>query len=358
MVPFGYDYGTKPIVLVPGDTEFIDLLNRGFLALGYGIVPEFGLLVDAPLLLMGFKNVTIARECFSKFAEWSGEDGDGDAVRISFVEFNDGEFGMCVSQDIERLLKRNIPEIYRKEVEPRIMVVGHIKMFPHQSDGYKWFKSGAMTSPFVLAAQSVNGEPIKDLALRKREINFYSEDEIPEHTLEISLVRHRNAKEERHVRREIPREFRFGKEGLHERRRIQLSRFFPVTLERLRFSKEFSQIRRQLTSEGFHDWQVIQAGCNIALQHLAPGLFKDAGEGPDSVQRDVIAQKILTFLIDTHQPLSLASIPMDQFNVAVLKEQVYADSSALLRYILENEIEVSDPNSLQGELARHNLLDQ
>jgi hypothetical protein len=164
MVPFGYDYGTKPIVLVPGDTEFIDLLNRGFLAIGYGVVPEFGLLVDAPLLLMGFKNETIARQCFSHFVEWSGEDSDGDAVRISFVEFNNGEFGMCVSQDIERLLKRSIPEIYRKEVEPRIMVVGHLKTFPHQSDGYRWFKSGAMTSPFVLAPQSVNGEPIQEIA--------------------------------------------------------------------------------------------------------------------------------------------------------------------------------------------------
>jgi hypothetical protein len=357
MIPFGYDYGAKPIVLVPGDTEFIDLLNRGFLALGYGVVPEFGLLVDAPLLLMGFKNETLARECFSHFVEWSGEDKDGDAVRISFVEFSDGEFGMCLSQDMDRLLKKSIPETYREEVEQRIMVVGHLKMFPHQSDGYRWFKSVAVSSPFVLAPQPITGDPIKELALRKREINFYREDEIPEHSLENSLVRYRNAEEERHVRREIPREFRFGAEGLHERRRIQLSRFFPVTLERLRFSKGFAQIKQQLISEGFRDWQVIQAGCNVALQHLAPGLFKDEGDEPDSARRGVVAQNILAFLIDTHQTISLASVPVDRLNINVLKEQIYADSSALLRYVLESEIEVKDSASLQEELARHNLLD-
>ena len=357
MVPFGYDYGTKPIVLLPGDTEFLDLLNRGFLALGYGIVPEFGLLVDTPLLLMGFKNGTIARECFSHFMEWSGDTGDGDAVRISFVEFNDGEFGMCVSQDMERLLKRSISETYREEVEPRIMVVGHLKMFPHQSDSYKWFKSAAMSSPFVLAPQPVTGEPIKELALRKREINFYREDEIPEHTVENSLVRHRNVEEEKHVRREIPREFRFSTIGIYERREVQLSRFFPVTLERLSFDKEFIQIKQQLIGEGFRDWQVTQAGCNLALQYLAPELFENDSEESDPIRRGVVAQSVLAFLIDNHQTLSLASVPADIFSVISMKEQIYADSSALLRYVLDSEIEIEDPNSLQEELIQHELLD-
>jgi hypothetical protein len=357
MVPFGYDYGTKPIVLVGGDVEFIDLLNRGFLALGYGRVPEFGLLIDVPLLLMGFKNETLAQECFTHFAEWSGDSADGDAVRISFVEFNDGEFGMCVSQDMERLLKRSISEIFREELEPRIMVVGHIKMFPHQSEGYRWFKSEALSSPFVLAPQSINGEPLKELALRKREINFYREDEIPEHTIENFLARNRNAKEERYVSREIPREFRLSMAGIHERRRIQLSRFFPVTLERLRFSREFIQTKQQLISEGFREWQILQAGCNVALRHLAPEFFEKEGNGADPGQRGVVAQNILAFLIGNHQTLSLASVLADEFNVKGLTEQIYEDSSALLRYVLESDVEIKDPSSMQGELVKHNLLD-
>ena len=230
-------------------------------------------------------------------------------------------------------------------------------MFPHQSEAYRWFKSEAVSSPFVIAPQSVNGEPIKELALRKRKINFYREDEVPEHTIENSLVSNRNAKEEKHVSQAIPREFRFSTRGMHERRRVQLSRSFPVTLERLRFSTEFMQTKQQLISKGFRDWQIIQAGCNVALRHLAPKLFEHEGDGSDSIQRGMVAQNVLAFLIGTHQTLSLALVPADKFSMEGLREQIFADSLALLRYVLESNAEVKDPNSIQEGLAKHDLLD-
>lgn len=147
----GYDYSTKPLVLVGGDIQFIQLLQDGFLAVGYGVVPEFGLLINAPALWIMFDTTEAARKCFTHFIRWNGASGDGDAVRISFVEFDDGGYGMCTSQDIEKLLNRVVPEMYRDEVEPRIMVVGHLKTFPQRSEGYLWFKSRVETSPFVFA---------------------------------------------------------------------------------------------------------------------------------------------------------------------------------------------------------------
>src|SRR5215216_2911664 len=98
MVTSGYDYGTKPIVVVIGDTEFPDLLIRGdFAAVGYDLVEHFGLLVNAPRLTMVFRDVALARECFLRFKEWGGASEDGDAVRISFVDLEDGGYAMCTS---------------------------------------------------------------------------------------------------------------------------------------------------------------------------------------------------------------------------------------------------------------------
>jgi hypothetical protein len=348
---FGFDYGTRPVVLVPGDVEFMDLLNRGFEAIGYGEVAQFGVLVDAPLLLMGFKNEVFARECFLKFAAWG--DGDGDAVKISFVELHDGGFGMCVSQEVDWLLNHTIPKPYRDEIEPRIMIVGHLKAFPHQSDGYKWFKSVASNSPFVLAPQSVNGDLIKDLALRKRNINFYAEDEVPENSIEYALTKNRGATDKRNTSRPIPQEFRFSLTGIAERRREQLSRFFPVTIERLTLDESFNQITKNLVNEGFRTWQVVQAACNLSLRYVVPEIFDKKAIG----EFDSITQRLLRFLVDGYQSLSFPAVPIKYLNASKLKRQIHADSNALLTYVKDEQTEHKDPNAAQAELAQMKLLD-
>jgi len=62
---------TKSKVMIVGDGEFPSLLNRSFMALGYGQVPQFGILVNAPLLAMRFNNEHIGRECFTKVVRFS-----------------------------------------------------------------------------------------------------------------------------------------------------------------------------------------------------------------------------------------------------------------------------------------------
>lgn len=64
---FGFDYGTKPRVAVVGDLEFPQLLSDGLVALGYLEIPQFGVLVDPPVLVMAFWDKTIAKECFTHF---------------------------------------------------------------------------------------------------------------------------------------------------------------------------------------------------------------------------------------------------------------------------------------------------
>jgi hypothetical protein len=53
----GYDYGTKPKVMVVADIEFPEILRNSFMALGYGQVPQFGDLANVPLLMMLFKDL-------------------------------------------------------------------------------------------------------------------------------------------------------------------------------------------------------------------------------------------------------------------------------------------------------------
>jgi len=354
----GFDYGTKPIVLIIGDTEFPGLLIRGnFAAVGYDVVEYFGLLVNAPRLTMVFQDVGTARECFLRFKEWGGPSEDGDAVRISFVELDEGGYAMCTSQDVDRLIKNRMPEWFRGEVETRAMAMGSIKTFPEVSDSYRWFKSVTETSPFILAPAGINTPPIRDLALRKREVHFYREGELPEHSIESSLVRHRNDLKESDTRREIPSELRANAADIRVRRGAQLSRFFPVTLERLSMSKDFADVKRQLMADGFREWQVVQAACNISLKQIAPELFISSPQLSNEEQGEPSAMRVLDFLLSGHEIVARMLPPAGHLSAEKLREQIQADAQELLQYVAGARIEKVEPSRLQAELADRGLLD-
>lgn len=357
----GYDYAIRPIILILGDTKFVELLNQGFLALGYGTIPEFGLLVNAPCLTMMFETDDIATECFRHFLSWKGDSNDADALQISFVEFEDGGYGMCSSQNIDRLIERMIPELYRKEIEPRIMTVGHLKSFPQISEGYLWFKSNVESSPFVIVPASKQFPPNPNLAIYKREINFYKEKELPEHSVEAPLVRNRHRTDEGLLSREIPSEIRFGGERFIERRWKQLKRFFPVTLERLGFNQNFTKIKTQLLTEGYREWQIIQAACNISLKNYAPELFvinNTISEEESEEKNNTPATKILKYILNNSENIYLPFPSEDKLSLENLREQINADSLELLSYFKESRELYIEPNNIQVELQKHQLLDK
>ena len=353
---FGYDYGTRPITLVVGDTEFPNFLtSEQFVALIYDQVPDFGLLVNPPRLTMVFKDIKVGRKCFVLFKKWAGDTEDGDAIRISFIDLRDGSYGMCISQDVERLIKRMVPEIFRDEVELRIMNVGHIRTFPRQSEGYNWFKAAVDDSPFVLAFQQVNGAPLRELAMRKREILFFGEGAVPEHSIERSLIQGMDSKEGYEIHRKIPPEIRFANERVHDRRRKQMSTFFPVTLERLCFDRKFLAKKERLIAEGYTEWQIVQAACNISLQHIAPELFGTADEGPSSACTS-IALNVLEFLLTHHEDLNRTLPPQKELTTANLRKQLDADARVLLEYATESDSKGIKRGELQTELEKRGLL--
>lgn len=61
---FGYDYGTKPKVMVVADIEFSNILRNSCIGLGYGQVPNFGDLSNVPLLTMLFRDLESGDNAF------------------------------------------------------------------------------------------------------------------------------------------------------------------------------------------------------------------------------------------------------------------------------------------------------
>ena len=351
----GYDYGTKLRMMVVGDMEFPSLLGDNLLALAYAVEPQFGALVDAPMLVMVFEGEAAGRECFRHFERWCEASGSGDAVALGFVELGSNEYVMCLYPEHERLVQRIIPETHRPEVVPLIFTVGYSKTFPRQSGGYDWFKRAVGRSPFIVAPATPTGFVMTDAAFYKTEIGFYREDDLPENSMELSLIRSRRGEED--VRGPVPPEVEASPREVAERRRSQLSRFFPVTLERLSFDAAFRQTLEQLAGEGYQEWQVVQAGCNLALRYYAPNLFLPSNEEADDSAGESNRADILDYLLRHTEDAMGTFPPAGEMTASALREQIAADGRDLLSYVARADAPDSPPEDLQTELAGRGLLE-
>ena len=347
---FGYDYGTKPKVMVVADIEFSEKLRNGCIGLGYGQVPHFGDLSNIPLLTMLFKDLESGDKCFSHFNDWCTASGDGDAVGIGFVEFDGGGYGICVYPEHEQLVERCISEIHRPEVEPIIISVGHLKTFEEKSNGYYWFKSLINAGKFILAPGTSEYGLMLDHAIIKRKVHFYSEKYIPENTMENLLVKLRESEGKAADQLHSPSELIPTAKEIRERRCFQLRRFFPVTIERLRLNQEFLGIKKRLLDEGYKEWQIFQAACNICLIHRAPELFVSDKTQSDSSQTENISIHILDYLLANIEDLSLSLPSPEKLSVEIMHRQIYTDSVELVKYVTAAEIPEKETTEMQNDL--------
>ncbi len=352
----GYDYGAKPRLMLVGNVEFPELLRRGFVALAYEQLSYFGLLVNPPLLGMVFADGGSARRCFEIFKGWSDASEDGDAVGVGFIE-SDDEYSMCIYQEQRRFIDRMVPQHLRGEVDPIVMTAVQSKGFPHRSRGLDWFKRSTHSRPFVLAPVKPTGEPILELAVRKREVNFYREGEVPENTPEWTLSRSGRDESEGEAHHPVPPEARPSPASIRERRAGQLTRFFPVTLERLAMDRGFRQTQAELAGDGYREWQIDQAACNIALRHRHPELFAVPPALGNDGAEDSPAIKVLEHLIFYGEDVSVALPTAGQLSAAALREQVRADALDLLQYTLYPDTPSVTYEGTQAELAERGLLD-
>jgi hypothetical protein len=353
---FGYDYGTKPKVMVVADMEFPEMLRNSFMALGYGQVPQFGDLVNVPFLMMLFKDLENGDKCFSHFNTWCNASGDGDAVGVGFVEFDGGGYGMCIYQEHEHLVERCISEVHRPEVEPLIINIGHLKAFEEKSIGYQWFKSliKAGAAEFILAPGTSEYGLMLDFAIIKRKVHFYSEKDIPENTMEYLLIKSRESQGKAELKMHEPSELIPTAKEIHDRRCFQLRRFFPVTIERLRLNQEFLGIKKSLIEEGYKEWQIFQAACNICLIYRSPELFASDDDASD--QMDSIPIRILDYLLINIENLHLPLPPLEKLSAEIMRRQIYADSIELIRYFTATKVDEKDNKEIQNDLMILGLL--
>lgn len=348
----GFDYGTKPTVGVLGDVEFPHLLRRGLIGLGYGLVPQFGLLVNPPFLAMVFEDAEIARDCFAHFRGWCEDPGDADALGIAFIEYDSGEYGLSVYQEPRLLSERLIPEPERSEFELVTMITPHLKLFGAVSQAYSWFKSAVKDRLFVLAPATSEGELILDLGLRKKQVDFFNHHDIPEHSV-VQVF----ADLDQHAResgpRPVPVEAKLAPEEIASRRASQLSRFFPVTLERLEFEPAFTRAKAVLVSNGYREWQVLQAACNVGLRHRSPELFRPAQSAADPGQ-----VQLLRYLVHDVELVSMPQLHKSASSPTALRRQIHADMRNLLTYVGVTDSDRSrlSRQQLQRELERRGLL--
>lgn len=352
----GYDYGVKSRVMVVGDVEFPSLMGDKFLALAYAVEPQFGALVDAPMLIMVFESEAAGRECFEHFNSWRETSESGDAVALGFVELGSDDYVMCIYPEHEHLVQRTIPETHRPEVDPLIFTVGYSKTFPRQSGGYDWFKRAAGRSPFIVAPGMPTGSVLTEAAFYKTEVNFYQHDDLPEHSMEAVLMRLREEGEAAEGSyRPDPSEVKVNPREIAKRRCSQLSRFFPVTLERLSFDSSFGQTLERLTREGFKKWQIVQAGCNLALRSYATELFSPEDEGDVESSEELSRADILDYLLGHQEDVMETFPPTNEITASALREQITADSRDLLSYVAGPNVSGSLLGDPQVELSRWGL---
>jgi len=235
------------------------------------------------------------------------------------------------------------------------MNVGHLKTFEEKSNGYHWFKSIINVGKFILAPGTSEYGLMLDLAIIKRKVHFYSEKDIPENTMENLLVKSRESQGKAELQTHSLSELIPTAKEIHERRCFQLRRFFPVTIERLRLFQEFQEIKKGLIEEGYKEWQIFQAACNICLIHRVPALFASDDNPSELHQTDNISIRVLDYLLANIEDLSL-SLPPEELSVEIMRRQIYTDSVELIKYFTASEVPEKEMKEIQNDLITLGLL--
>jgi hypothetical protein len=310
-----------------GDILFPSLINEAKpTGMGYGHIPYFGLLINPPLACLIFENIEKGRECFQHFKKWSEDSGDGDAVALNFIEKINGGYVICIYQELNRLIDRSIPKYLKPEVSPISNILVTFPLVVEKtSNEYLLFKEEAEKNPFIFCGGSTTGQIFKNLAIRKREIRFYKENKIPKNSPESAysgiIGTHRKPK----LNQKLPIETNIE---IINRRKKRLQTFFPITLEGLAYNSRFKKSKGILISEGFANWQISQAACNVVASYRMCN--KPHFE---SLKKETGPFDILKFLLNTIEEPTSSFPPIHYFSIDILRYQIVADTIELLNYI-------------------------
>lgn len=336
----GIDYGIKPTMMLVGDLEYSTLISDHLDAIGYGYISY----PDRPVISFCFDSSTAAKSCFGKFKRWMDEGNSEDALRITFVRIDEGEYALCITQDIDSIERRLLPAACKDLYDPLVMGCSHMKTFTFaSSSGIDMVKEHAGRKVFHFECMS-RPEVFPELSFDKQHVNYYTAaeyrhlgqtmDNASERTVVLPYIAKRlgqsisNAElPEKRDERPIPSPHAVQ----HQRNRL-LKRFFPVTVERLSFTPEFREIEAHLASRGYAAWQVRQAACNISLLRQTPEIFsvEEANISPSGYGGVSVASRILDRLVKTPEMLVLTTGVSTPYSADELVRQMDFDTRYLL----------------------------
>jgi hypothetical protein len=323
----GFDYGLKPRFLAIGDIEYPNLIHEAKpVAMGFGKLPYFGLLHEPPFACIVFENDNKGRECFQHFKRWAEGSKDGDAVSLSFIETREGGYAVSIYPEYGLLVDRCIPKYLQPEVSPIVFAPVSFPLTVDKiSTHYLFFKGESQDKPFLFCGASKLGKLFLESAMVKRKVNFFKEDEIPEHTPESAYSR-LNPEENRDSVNEKKAPPKEESEVVYKRRWKRLKTYLPITMERLEYSAKFQSSKVALLSEGFADWQILQAACNMVVSmRMCQKLHFD------DLEEKSAAADILEFLLKGFE-IANDGFPREMFSEEALRDQIIADSNELLEF--------------------------
>ena len=95
---------------------------------------------------------------------------------------------------------------------------------------------------------------------------------------------------------------------------------FPLALQHLRQSQEFDSIGQQLTFEGYNDWEIVQAGCNIIMNYRVD---------PDGKLSNHQRTKKLSEYVESYVETAYSPFPpAGHFVLKNVRNQVHADRAS------------------------------
>lgn len=335
----GYDYGAREVVDIVVDLTFIEHMKK-CTGMGFGKIPRWGLFHEPLVLLFVFEDLASAHGCFKVFNDWiTSPEGDGDTVAITFIEFDDDSYGSVVGPEMTHLINQSIPEKILNEVDPISQLMYRMIHVPNQSGWYRWFKSSAEHSPFVVMPATKDG-PIENLAFRKRNVEFLRAEDVPSNHPAYFFTQ-KDGVARRNEYRPV-----LEPDGLYERRKQQLKRFFPVTLERLLLNQHFEVLKQSPQLDAFSDWELRQAVCNLTLKYRAPELFATIVEGYPQAA-------LIEFHLDNPEIVDFPPLPDSNLSIEALFGQALANR----RYLLDYVSETVDSSTVSDEDVSKQLAD-
>lgn len=368
--PKGYDFGSSERSLLVASFDFVKALHDAdIFGCAYGMSSNNVLrtaLIEVSLI---GKNADSLESAFQEFIRW-GADEDGDVVALTFVFLKEGGYLLGVGHDVERLE-------HRLRANDRVFVPLYyggswVKKFDSRHAMLKQLAEykKSLISPFLFSAAfhppaddpadlNLNSiRPIQGIEpIIKLEATFTLEEDVQDHSQEWGLLQiYRSKEPTSNIRDANDRILKLSEPGpkddlqsFLDRRQEMLFRHFPVTLSRLRRSKEHMGYLKELIGQGVRQWQVEQALCNLILSREI--CEKDHYIGLSQKESlDKIISALQSRFEQADSVDSIAELTLD-----AIQHQIELDSKVLLSHFKVRPKAMS-LRSLVGQLDEEGLL--